>query len=33
MLLWPENLDLWILTDLDLDPLVDLAPINPGKES
>jgi hypothetical protein len=33
MLLWPKNLDLWILIDLDLDLLVDLAPINPSKES
>jgi hypothetical protein len=32
-LLRPENLDLRILTDLDLDPLIDLAPINPSKES
>jgi hypothetical protein len=33
MLLQPENLDPRILTDLDLDLLVDLAPINPGEES
>ena len=33
MLLRPENLDLWILMDLDLDPLVDLIPVNPSKES
>jgi hypothetical protein len=33
MLLWPENLDPRILIDLDLDLLVDLVPINPGKES
>ena len=32
-LLRPENLDPQILIDLDLDPLIDLAPINPGKES
>jgi hypothetical protein len=32
-LLRPENLDPWILIDLDLDPLVDLILINPGKES
>ena len=32
-LLRPKNLDPRILIDLDLDPLVDLAPINPGKES
>ena len=32
-LLWPENLDPRILINLDLDPLVDLAPINPSKES
>ena len=32
-LLRPENLDPRILTDLDLDPLVDLAPVNPGEES
>jgi hypothetical protein len=32
-LLRPENLDLRILIDLDLDPLIDLAPVNPGKES
>jgi hypothetical protein len=32
-LLRPENLDPRILIDLDLDPLVDLAPINPSKES
>jgi hypothetical protein len=33
ILLRPENLDLRILIDLDLDPLVDLVPINLGKES
>jgi hypothetical protein len=32
-LLQPKNLDLRILIDLDLDPLVDLALINLGKES
>jgi hypothetical protein len=32
-LLRPENLDLRILIDLDLDLLVDLVPINPSKES
>jgi hypothetical protein len=32
-LLRPENLDPRILTDLDLDPLIDLAPINPGEKS
>jgi hypothetical protein len=32
-LLRPENLDPRILIDLDLDPLVDLAPVNPGEES
>jgi hypothetical protein len=33
MLLWPENLDPRILINLDLDPLIDLALINPGEES
>ena len=32
-LLQPENLDLRILIDLDLDLLIDLTPVNPGKES
>jgi hypothetical protein len=32
MLLRPENLDPWILIDLDLDLLIDLAPINLSKE-
>ena len=32
-LLWPENLDPRILINLDLNPLMDLAPINPSKES
>jgi hypothetical protein len=32
-LLRPKNLDPRILTNLDLDPLVDLAPINPSEES
>jgi hypothetical protein len=32
-LLRPENLDPRILIDLDLDLLVDLAPINPSEES
>jgi hypothetical protein len=32
-LLWPENLDLRIITDLNLDPIVDISPVNPGSES
>jgi hypothetical protein len=32
-LLRPENLDLWILIDLDLNLLIDLVPINLSKES
>ena len=32
-LLRPKNLDPRILIDLDLDLLIDLAPINPSKES
>jgi hypothetical protein len=32
-LLWPENLDPWIIMDLDLDLIVDILPVNPGSES
>jgi hypothetical protein len=32
-LLWPENLDLRIITDLNLDPVIDMAPVNPAKGS
>jgi hypothetical protein len=28
ILLWPKNLDLRIIIDLDLDPVIDLAPIS-----
>ena len=32
-LLRPENLDLWIITDLNLDLVINIAPINPTKGS
>jgi hypothetical protein len=28
ILLWPENLDPWIIADLDLDLIIDLVPIS-----
>jgi hypothetical protein len=28
-----ENLDPRIITDLNLDPIVDISPVNPGSES
>jgi hypothetical protein len=33
MLLRPENLDPWILIDLDLDQVINIAPINPAEGS
>jgi hypothetical protein len=32
-LLRPKNLDPWIITDLNLDPVIDIIPINPAKGS
>jgi hypothetical protein len=32
-LLRPKNLDPWIIIDLNLDPIVDILPVNPGSES
>ena len=33
MLLRPKNLNLWIIIDLNLNPIIDIAPINPMKGS
>jgi hypothetical protein len=33
MLLWPKNLDLWIITNLNLNLIIDILPINPRSES
>jgi hypothetical protein len=33
MLLWPENLDLQIIIDLNLDLVINITPINPAKGS
>jgi hypothetical protein len=32
-LLWPKNLDLWIITNLNLNLITDILPINPRSES